>query len=570
MFGISIPLSALSEATMVSGYALALSLVVLLQYIHSITIRTKTVKSTQRFERDVEGLSLEVLQLSRERGLQRLENQILREVLTQSDCQKAIGHLLRRYIINPEDSFGIFMPLDPASDMPYQSRGLSDESIKNLSLDHGIIQKLQEHPAVIYETPTITSCPMYGMLALQDRRKSRHIFVIGVGDERGLLGVLIASSLLPVAGTRPEQIELTTRLLSSIAPNLRQTLELERQSIQLRCTREMLELRSITDGKVGQPTALVEKFLTRLGQMVEVERTVLFLAPTEPSAPPVCSIRCGLQLQNGIQQRWNDYEQQLAQQGFLAEQLVIWDTSQLCRFGIDTLIGSAVLIPLSDGGRRLGVVCLTRRIPQGFSVTQRQLLSWAGESLSHTLERVMSFVAIERQAKQDGLTGLANRRTFDDELASALLEVRSGRLVECSLLLLDLDRFKSVNDVYGHLVGDAVLRESAQKIREQIDKVRSNDRALAARYGGEEMALLLPGVGISGAFRIAESVRLAIERHVVRSQGTALQVTVSIGVASCPLHAQTSEKLVQAADLALYAAKSNGRNRVEMAPDPFE
>jgi diguanylate cyclase (GGDEF)-like protein len=565
MPGITAPFPVLNEFALANVHAMALAMVVLLQYVHALVTRSRTRITADQYKREVEGLSLEVLQLSRERGLQRLENQILREVLTQPDCQKAISHLLRRFIVNPDDAFGMFMPLDPASDMLPLTRGLTDDSVKQISLDHETLQKLREHGAVVWEVPNINNCPIYGMLSPADRKKARHLFLIGVSDTQGILGVLLASSLLPIAGTRTEQVDLTTRLMSSIAPNLRQTLEMERQSVQLRCTREMLELRSITDGNVKQPTAMLEKFLTRLAQMVDAERVVLYVTPPEPGAPLRLSVRCGLQMQPGVQQRWNQHEEKLAQQGSHLDQLAIYDSAQLLRLGIDTLVGCSAVIPLVESGKHLGVVCLTRRSPQGFSVTQRQLLCWAGESLSTTMDRAMSFTAIEKQAKQDGLTGLANRRTFDEQLAVAIADQRAGTLVECSLLLLDLDRFKSVNDIHGHQVGDSVLKTAADKIREQVEKMRSNDRALPARYGGEEMALLLPGVGIAGAMRIAENIRAALERHVVRVADSELRVTVSIGVAACPLHAITGEALIHAADEALYQAKAGGRNQVVVA-----
>ncbi len=560
----SSPLTVMTYSTVINGYAAALAMVVLLQYAYSVSLRARARRTTTQYLREVEGLSLEVLQLSRERGLQRLENQILREVLSQSDCQRAMGQLLRRIIVNSEDAFGLFMPLSPASDMPVQSRGLSAESVKTISLDHALLQKLRERGALIWSPPTHDSCPIYGQLAPVDRRKARQLFLVGVGDDQGLLGVLLASTLLPIAGSRDEQVELITRLLSSIAPSLRQTLELEQQSIQLRCTREMLELRSLADSKSKNPTIMIEKFLTRLGQMVDAERTSLFVPSREPGLPLQCSTRCGPQMQTGIQARWNEHEEKLARQGFNFGEIAMFDTPQLCRQGIDTLIGSAVAMPLKDADRTLGVVCLTRRTSQGFSTTQRQLLCWAAESLSHSLERAMSLDVIEKQARQDGLTGLANRRTFDEQLASAMQQIRNGQFVECSLLLLDMDRFKSVNDDHGHQVGDAVLREAADAILDEVNQMRSQDRdtALAARYGGEEMALLLPGVGVNGALRIAERLRTAISRIRITCDKGDLKVTVSIGVASAPLHALTGDKLVQSADEALYQAKAAGRNRV--------
>lgn len=571
MPGLSSPLSVLTSSTVANGYAMALALVVLLQYVHALTVRRRTVQTAGQFRRDVEGLSLEVLQLSRDRGLQKLENQILREVMALSDCQKAMGHLLRRFVVNPEDAFGCFMPLDPATDMPYQSRGLSTDSLKNLSLDAATLQQLREHGAIVWETPTTNSCPLYVQLCHNDRRKARQMFLVGVGDERGLLGVLMASSLLPIAGTRTEQVDLTTRLLSSLAPNLRQTLEMERQSVQLRCTREMLELRTLTDGKITNPSVMLERFLSRLGQMVDAERTSLFLASHDAGGLLKCSLRSGIELHNGILLRWNEHEERLATYGAQLEQMAIYDTAQLCRLGIDTLIGSAAVLPLYDAGKRLGVVLLTRRSPQGFSVTQRQLLSWAAESVSHTLERAMSFVAIEKQARQDALTGLANRRMFDESMDAAFTSLKQGEIREFTLLLMDMDHFKSINDIHGHQVGDTVLKTTADLIRAEVSKIRASDRhqVIAARYGGEEMALLLPGVGINGGVRIAESIRKSVEKQVIPGADRSLKTTISIGAAAAPIHATDAKSLIESADEALYRAKHSGRNRVMLAEAPI-
>jgi diguanylate cyclase (GGDEF)-like protein len=168
---------------------------------------------------------------------------------------------------------------------------------------------------------------------------------------------------------------------------------------------------------------------------------------------------------------------------------------------------------------------------------------------------------VERQALVDGLTGLANRRQCEETLASELarLERFGGPL---ALVVIDLDWFKDVNDRYGHPSGDAVLREFAQLLNETV-----RDVDLAGRWGGEEFLLILPGTDLAGGAQVAERVRLALAGRIVLSaDGSPIPVTASFGVAATP-PASTAAELFSAADAALYEAKRNGKNRVEVAPE---
>jgi diguanylate cyclase (GGDEF)-like protein len=168
---------------------------------------------------------------------------------------------------------------------------------------------------------------------------------------------------------------------------------------------------------------------------------------------------------------------------------------------------------------------------------------------------------VERQALVDGLTGLANRRQCEETLASELarLERFGGPL---ALVVADLDWFKDVNDRYGHPSGDAVLREFAQLLNETV-----RDVDLAGRWGGEEFLLILPGTDLAGGAKVAERVRLALAGRIVLSaDGSPIPVTASFGVAATP-PASTAAELFSAADAALYEAKRNGKNRVEVAPE---
>ena|SRR5436190_4129421 len=180
------------------------------------------------------------------------------------------------------------------------------------------------------------------------------------------------------------------------------------------------------------------------------------------------------------------------------------------------------------------------------------------------LERAKQLIAqaqiwerLRAEADLDPLTGLANRRRFRVALNRELERWRRYG-VPCALLLLDLDLMKGINDKYGHTAGDSVLRYIADTL---IAASRDNDTA--ARVGGEEFALLLAGVSAEKAQAAAERLRAVISSTPVEGVGV---VTVSIGVAACPAHANSERSLYAASDRALYVAKNAGRNRVAVAP----
>jgi diguanylate cyclase (GGDEF)-like protein len=165
---------------------------------------------------------------------------------------------------------------------------------------------------------------------------------------------------------------------------------------------------------------------------------------------------------------------------------------------------------------------------------------------------------MEKHATTDGLTGLNNHRTFQ-EIITREFERAKRYKHPMSVLLTDIDHFKSFNDTYGHPVGDLVLREIAACIRQAV---RLND--FPARYGGEEFAVILPETGEQGALVAAEKIRQAVEARVVQSGSNSLRVTISIGCVTYPTYGVTTQELIDSADKALYASKRGGRNRVTM------
>ncbi|MFN3076551.1 MAG: diguanylate cyclase [Alphaproteobacteria bacterium] len=172
------------------------------------------------------------------------------------------------------------------------------------------------------------------------------------------------------------------------------------------------------------------------------------------------------------------------------------------------------------------------------------------------LETKRLMETLRESTLRDPMTGLNNRR-FLEEYAEAMVANAHRRKSHLSILMLDLDHFKMVNDTYGHAAGDTVLKSLAKVMREAV---RASD--LVIRYGGEEFLIILLDTEAEGADRVAENIRAAVEKMSIHVGGTTLKKTISIGVADFPMDSDTFWQAVKFADVALYRAKETGRNRV--------
>ena len=218
--------------------------------------------------------------------------------------------------------------------------------------------------------------------------------------------------------------------------------------------------------------------------------------------------------------------------------------------------------PANDGDgppRVTGAVSVARR-GAAFTEPERELFHYLAGQASVSLENVGLHEAVERQAVTDDLTGLANRRAFDETITT---EVERSRRFEqpVALVMVDIDDFKLVNDRHGHLLGDEVLKQVA-------DVLRASGREIdePARYGGEELAMVLPGTDLEGAYNLAERIREGIaDLSIPLPGGEELRVTASLGAAVRPGSADDVTGLVRAADQALYEAKRSGKNRTARA-----
>jgi diguanylate cyclase (GGDEF)-like protein len=549
------------DQTVAGGYILALGMVCLLQYLVHLNRRMQTRRHLERCRLEMLGMEEELNTVQKDRTLTNLENHILREFVEQTEIDQALGLLLKRFIPNPAHGFAAFITLGIGGSTVGRSRGLSEQSCCSLKLSDELKDRVARQRAVVLADAELWDHEILGGLAQEDRGKVRQLHLIAVGEPGDLTAVLVTTSLYPAGATTEQQIELARRLMAGIAANLKRSHQLQTQEHQLRMASEMLELRSITDGRHDTPLGMLEEFIACLRDKIGTDRAALYLVSKESGKPNRALIRSGSALQKGVEARWQDYEVKVAESAIADRKPHSFDKAALERIGIDNLVRSALVAPLMQDQNTIGVICFTHSGQPPFGESQYHLVFWAAEHITDTIVRLLSHAAVQREARQDGLTELANRREFDRHLRQEL-ELARQQGCECALLLVDLDRFKAVNDTYGHQAGDEVLRATASTLRDQVCQLRSGDRALIARYGGEEMAVLLPGIGMAGAQRVAEKIRTAVEGSPIRYQQQTIRVTLSVGIAVFAVHAASTGDLVAAADEALYEAKQAGRNCV--------
>jgi diguanylate cyclase (GGDEF)-like protein len=224
---------------------------------------------------------------------------------------------------------------------------------------------------------------------------------------------------------------------------------------------------------------------------------------------------------------------------------------------------SCVAVPVAYQDRVLGVLAVfdkeSRDGVEAFTDEDVPLVVSLANQAATSIENARLY----ELATVDGLTKLYIRRHFEQRLSEELRRAeRYGTVL--SLMIMDIDHFKKFNDTYGHQTGDEVIKLVAKTIKASV---REED--IAARYGGEEMLVLMPETDVEGAHKMAERVREAIQEVAQPGpNGESLQVTVSVGVATWPLHAEDPDSLLEVADKALYQSKQGGRNRTTIWSEP--
>lgn len=243
---------------------------------------------------------------------------------------------------------------------------------------------------------------------------------------------------------------------------------------------------------------------------------------------------------------------------------------------IDTAVGSATSYSesLADATQQLGrakdsqalraIIGTLLQTTKEMEKTNQALEARLSESKQEINALQENLEAVRTESLTDPLTGLANRKYFDQTVVQAVAEA-AKRNEQLSLMMTDIDHFKTFNDTFGHLTGDQVLRLVASSVKQNV-----KGQDFAARYGGEEFGVVLPNTVLRSAITVADQIRRAVmtKNLMKRSTGEHLgRITISIGVASLR-RGDTAQSLIERADACLYAAKRNGRNRVVCEVDP--
>jgi diguanylate cyclase (GGDEF)-like protein len=394
--------------------------------------------------------------------------------------------------------------------------------------------------------------------------------------DRGAHGVMAAVAIpgqvnaIGVLTLHAAQIDVSSELLARWLPRFADNLGLlaqllETQAEYSRQNRQAQSLLQASQAFQQQRTidtlghSICESALTVTG----ASRAALVRWYPETSSGVVQSVTSGHHLQNGMVINANSLVGQLCSAGLPQ----VWEDAQTVEqvtpvYTADHPVphlGSLSIVPLKQGSGVTGAIVVESDALGGVLLRDMRNIRLLGAVASVSLETVWQIEVATRRSRTDALTGLANRRAFDEALARSIAEGdRFGHNV--GLVICDIDNFKRVNDLYGHAIGDQVLRSVAASL---MGGTRGVD--MVARYGGDELVMLLGKADVAMAWEVAERMRAAIEAKTIGIGEHLVHVTASFGVASYPESARLGDELFPAADKALYAAKREGRNCVRFA-----
>jgi len=403
----------------------------------------------------------------------------------------------------------------------------------------GTLLAVPVFPADLDGSADLARTPMVTGILIADRVEVQSF----TSDEPQLLETLADAAAQNVLQVRRslgrEELAAEFRAMHAVSDNLSRTFE-------------AIKVRSLLFGAAEELVRFEAAAFLRLDE----QRTYYEVEEAHGWAKEFEGRRVALLPEKGVSDTWAAY----ALRSFDVPQM-LEDVGRMPLLVLDeggSRAGALLFLPFRAANRTIGGLLLVGA-KGAFDVKSVRILGLLANQVAATLHHIRLWEREKTQAVRDGLTQLYNRRAFNERLTQArAAEERRGGVF--SLLLMDLDHFKKLNDTYGHPAGDAALRNAAKVLERHS---RAGD--VPARYGGEEFALILPGADEEGALRLAERVRRTLEKDEIVFEGARIRVTASLGVASWPRDGDQTDALVAAADRALYAAKESGRNRVVAA-----
>lgn len=437
--------------------------------------------------------------------------------------------------------------------------GTSLSSCQSLPLPIGLTVKLKDLAPVIL-----------------DRKKNSDLFS-GVASDLNTLYVfqcaqnqshssLLILSQLPCSDSAQSDFEWFAKLATRVQcdrpfPTMPAVVPKNPTEPEDQLAREILEIRSMLDAEFHSPEQMAQAYLGKLAEFTGAQRATLYLSNSR--SEPMTVVASGeFGLDRGTSQTWEAGEVAILQKsGCCSNPCLIITPELVVDIDVSIPFRSGVILSSQIAEEKFGRLFLTYAEPSTPHQSEILLVEWATPHLIQQLQKEQERAEVIRQARHDSLTRLANRRTFDEILERSVRLSQSSNEY-CSLIMLDVDHFKSINDRFGHPAGDFVLVSIAAEIKRLSESLRLPDHALAARFGGEEFALVLPHVSAEGAHKIAERLRRIIEGLSLNLAEGPAQITVSLGVATTSGDLSDSIQLLEQADSALYRAKNSGRNRV--------
>lgn len=372
-------------------------------------------------------------------------------------------------------------------------------------------------------------------------------------DLLALLNILIAA--IEKADVAEDKDELPLSLASSLVSSQALLALLKQQTAELDAIRKLsLNLTSSLD-----MSTVLEAIAQEAMRLVDNARTVHIFLYRNNALEFGTALNADGSMTTFFAPRQNDLTYAVARSGTT---IIVEDmhTHELFKNAPAKWSGSILGIPLKVNGRVVGVMNLSRSTVGGFTSAELRLLNMLAEQAAVAISNAMLHQTISRKAYIDTVTGLPNRRALDERLEKEVVQARrNGQPL--AIIIMDLDGFKSVNDTYGHTVGDRVLRVFFNYMAQEL---RATD--FLARYGGDELTLIMSQTALPAAMRVGDKILEKVKEFSFEAPNKSrITLGVSGGIAVYPMHGRTAAELLRAADEALYRAKRHHRGRFLVA-----